>query len=262
MLLLFFSGCSNDEEKSPSPDEEGEYLTLRILTFNIYHGEATNGEIDMDLFAEIINNESPDLVALQEVDQGVLRSNNLDITAELSERTGLDGYFFKYRNYGGGEFGAAILSSFPVIDIDELEGETQSGRPPKVFPFVKVMVDKDTHIYFNSSHLSTTLEEAGAQARQLAEYYNNKLNKAPLLISGDLNLVPSSKEMKVLLDDFAISDNKLSYTSNTRGVLRRKIDYVLYPDNENWKVLEAKPICRTDASDHCAVLSVLRYKRL
>ena len=39
-------------------------FTLRILTYNIYHGETTDGRVDMDLFASIINEVKPDLVAL------------------------------------------------------------------------------------------------------------------------------------------------------------------------------------------------------
>lgn len=264
LALLFagnFSSCNSpSEEVEENPDEE-EYITLRILTYNIFHGEATNGDIDMDLFAEIINNESPDLVALQEVDKGVDRSNSLDITAELSQRTDLDGYFFKYRDYREGEFGAAILSKFPVVKIDEVIGRTLPDRPPKVFPFVKVKVDEETEIYFNSSHLSTTLEEAGEQAKQLVDYYTGKINRAPLIIAGDLNLKPDAQEMEVLLDEFSVSDRSLSFTSNTRGELVRKIDYVLYPDTDDWEVTEAKTICREDASDHCAVLAVLRFKK-
>lgn len=261
LLLAVPMSCNSSSEENENIPDEKEYITLRILTYNIFHGEATNGDIDMDLFAEIINNESPDLVALQEVDKGVARSNSLDITSELSERTGLDGYFFKYRDYREGEFGAAILSKFPVVEIEELIGYTLPDRPPKVFPFVKVKIDEDIEIYFNSSHLSTTLEEAGEQAKQLVNYYTGKIKREPLIIAGDLNLKPDAKEMEVLLDEFLVSDRNLSFTSNTRGTLQRKIDYVLYPDTEDWEVVETKTICREDASDHCAVLAVLRFQK-
>ena len=261
LLLMILMSCSSSlDEKSSVPDEE-EYITLRILTYNIFHGEATNGDINMDLFAEIINNASPDLVALQEVDKNVPRSKGWDITSELSERTNMTGYFFKYRDYKGGEFGAAILSKWPIVEIDEIIGYTLPNRAPKVFPFVKVEIDEGTEIYFNSSHFSTTLEEAGEQANQLMNYYTGKIKRAPLIIAGDLNLKPDSQAIEVLLEEFSVSDESLSFTSNTRGVLQRKIDYVLYPDNADWEIVEVKTICREDASDHCALLSVLRFKK-
>lgn len=263
LLMAITLGCSKESgpDEPTVPPEEEEYYTLRVLTYNIYHGETTNGDIDMDMFAEIISSVSPDLVALQEVDKNVPRSDYLDITNELSERTGLNGYFFKFRDYKGGEYGAAILSKFPVVDEDVVQGYHRTGAP-RVLPFVKVEIDDGVYVYFNSSHLSTTMEEGGKQTQQLSDYYNNTINKAPLLIAGDLNLEPDSHEMEVLLnDDFSVSDTELLNTFSTRTGMRKKIDYVLYPNNENWEVISTERICRVDASDHCAFLSVLRFKK-
>ena len=81
--------------------QQGSSITLRILTYNIYHGETTDGRVDMDLFASIINEVKPDLVALQEVDKNAKRTGVIDITEELSKRTGLKGYFVKHRYFQG-----------------------------------------------------------------------------------------------------------------------------------------------------------------
>ena len=104
-----------DNNTDQVPEEE--IFTIRVLTYNIFHGETTNGKIDMDLYAEIIKDQSLDLVALQEVDKHTTRTGGIDITAELSVGTGMEGYFGKFRDYGGGEFGAAILSKYPVEEF-------------------------------------------------------------------------------------------------------------------------------------------------
>jgi len=44
--------------------------TLRVLTYNIHHGEGTDGVFDLPRIADVIRSVEPDLVALQEVDQG------------------------------------------------------------------------------------------------------------------------------------------------------------------------------------------------
>lgn len=263
-FMMTGNSCSSEsnsqEEEILPPVEEDKEFTIRVLTYNIYHGETTNGSINMDLFAEIINNENPDLVALQEVDKGVERSEGIDITQELSDRTGMEGYFFKFRDFQGGDYGNAILSKFPVLETDFIRGYKE-GTHGVVFPFAKIQLDEDTHIYFNSSHLSTTLEEREVHTKQLAAYYEAELNKAPLIITGDLNATPESPEMEVLFESFKESDSTLSNTFSTRTGMRSKIDYILYPKNDNWEVIETKRICRIDASDHCAFLSVLKYTK-
>ena len=50
----------------------------RVMTYNIHHGEGTDSVIDMERIAQVINKWSPDLVALQEVDNGTTRSGNIN----------------------------------------------------------------------------------------------------------------------------------------------------------------------------------------
>lgn len=232
--------------------------TLRILTYNIYHGETTDGRVDMDLFASIINEVKPDLVALQEVDKNAKRTGVIDITEELSRRTGLKGHFVKHRDFQGGEYGNAILSRFPVTGIDVIEGykSTENGI---TIPSAKISLSKRTEITFTCAHLSTQLQDRKAQAKQLMGYYIAN-GRAPMIITGDLNAEPHHEEIKMLFEAFAEADTTFSNTFSTRTGLTKKIDYILYPKNDQWEVLETQVICRSDASDHCAFFAVLRFR--
>lgn len=267
-LILVFASvsiaeASNEPFSSSGSESEGEYYTLRVLTYNIYHGETNklDGVIDMDLFGQIIKDFSPDLVALQEVDKKTKRVKGLDLTEELSKRTGLDGYFCKFRDYQGGEYGTAILSRFPVVELELKDAFLPESGALKTLPFAKVEIDEDTYIYFNSSHLSLAFEERKIQIEQIVSYYEKELNLAPLIVSGDLNTEPDSEEMQVLLEKFSIADTTLSHTFSTRTGLVKKIDYILYPSNDNWEVVETQTACREDASDHCALFVILRFKK-
>lgn len=262
-FTLLFTSCSETKEapdKPIPPQPEEEFVTLRILTYNIFHAEATNGSIDLDLFAEIINEQKPDLVALQEVDNGTKRVGGIDITAELSKRTDLEGFFGVFRPYQGGEYGAAILSKLPVEEFISKPAFNTSEGVPRSLLYARVKVAEDHSIIFNSSHLSTIYEERSRQLDELADFYLADKEATPLIISGDLNAEPQSPEMERVLETFAVSDTKLNNTFSTRTGMRKKIDFVLYPNTDKWEVVETKRICRVDASDHCALLSVLRFK--
>ena len=49
-------------------------VTLRVMTYNIHHGEGLDGRVDTARIAELIKQERADIVALQEVDKGVRRT--------------------------------------------------------------------------------------------------------------------------------------------------------------------------------------------
>lgn len=62
-------------------DDPSVPATLRVLTYNIHHGEGTDGRFDLSRTAGLIATAEPDLVALQEVDQGTDRAGGVDQVA-------------------------------------------------------------------------------------------------------------------------------------------------------------------------------------
>src|SRR5690606_35287485 len=136
----------------------------------------------MDLFGQIIKDENPDLVSLQEVDKGTTRSGGIDQTAELSARTGLAGYFAKARVFQGGDYGVAILSKLPVEEFRNVPAY-KTGTYGTNYAYAKVKLDDDTYIWFNSSHLSTNLAERTVHVQESVNYYRTVLKREPLIIS-------------------------------------------------------------------------------
>lgn len=92
--------------------------TIKILTYNIYHGEENyaNGKSNLKKIAAVINRYKPDFVAMQEVDSMTKRTatfNNgvkKDLVAELAKLTGMHGYFGKAMDYSDGGYGEGLLS--------------------------------------------------------------------------------------------------------------------------------------------------------
>jgi endonuclease/exonuclease/phosphatase family metal-dependent hydrolase len=83
--------------------------TLRVLTYNIHHGEGTDGRFDLSRLAGVVTSVQPDLVALQEVDERTERTNGVDEVAELARLTDLHAVFGKAMDYLGGG-GVAVLA--------------------------------------------------------------------------------------------------------------------------------------------------------
>ena len=84
-LLLIALLCFNTWAQVPVDSSR----IVRVLTFNIYHGETMKGDFDLDLIAGVIKSVNPDLVALQEVDFYTNRAKNMDLATALGLRTGL-----------------------------------------------------------------------------------------------------------------------------------------------------------------------------
>src|SRR6186997_642124 len=76
--------------------------TLRVLTYNIHHGEGTDGIVDLPRLAHIVKSVQPDLVALQEVDLGTERASGVDQLHVLAQLTGMRAQFGKAMDYAGG----------------------------------------------------------------------------------------------------------------------------------------------------------------
>src|SRR6185503_1828899 len=91
---------------------------VRVMTYNIHHGEGTDGKIDLNRIAEVILSARADIVALQEVDRSVERTARRDLVAELAELTKMNFAFGKNIDYQGGDYGNAVLSRFRVLKYE------------------------------------------------------------------------------------------------------------------------------------------------
>src|SRR5258707_15896745 len=90
-------------------------VVVRVLTYNIHHGEGTDGEFDLPRLANVIKSVEPDLVALQEVDEATERASGVDELAELGRLTGMHTAFGKAMDFQGGAYGVGVLSRWSIL---------------------------------------------------------------------------------------------------------------------------------------------------
>jgi endonuclease/exonuclease/phosphatase family metal-dependent hydrolase len=232
----------------PQPERE-----LRVLTFNIHHGETIEGEMDLEAMAAVIRSARPDLVALQEVDVHTSRVGGISVVQELAELCKMDSYFAKAMDYVGGEYGNAILSSHPILEGAAFKLPSSAGHEPRVAASGLIALPADT-LLFISTHFdhSSGNPDRPAQAKAILDEFRGK--SRPSLLAGDLNDTPESETLKILQQHWSISGAPTDYTIPVKSP-SKKIDYILYAPQDGWKVVRSE-VLPDAVSDHLAVLTV------
>jgi len=236
---------------------------VRVVTYNIHHGEGTDGRLDLGRIAAVIKGCGADLVALQEVDQGTERSGGVDQAAVLSELTGLHATFGKAMDYRGGAYGLAALSRWPLSGAKVHPLPAEDKVEPRIALVATVQVgDGSTQIDFIVTHLD---HRAGStlrprQAAALREIFPNNDHQRLQLLAGDFNATPQTEAIVGLLTEWSDTAAGQGFSTIPAGKPNRKIDYVLARPVKRWRVIETRALEEATASDHRPVLAVLEVK--
>jgi endonuclease/exonuclease/phosphatase family metal-dependent hydrolase len=105
-------------------------VRLRLLTYNIHKGiGGVDRRYRLDRVTAVLGHYAPDVVLLQEVDDGARRSRRDRQVDLLAEGLGLPhrAFFPNVHVRGGGAYGNAVLSRFPVAAARNLD-LTYPGR--------------------------------------------------------------------------------------------------------------------------------------
>jgi endonuclease/exonuclease/phosphatase family metal-dependent hydrolase len=232
----------------------GQKPTIRVLSYNIHHGEGTDGKVDLPRLARVIRAADPDLVALQEVDRKTKRTGGVDQTAELARLTGLHGAFGKAIDYEGGEYGQAILSRVPLTSgtVHLLPGEPE--REKRIAFAVALKLD-GREITFATTHLHHQSDEfRQKQAVKLNEVFADSSH--PMILAGDLNATPTSKPLAVLTPKWGVTGGKNLFTFPAEKPTSQ-IDYVMYRPRDAFRMVGVSAIDEPVASDHRPLLAIL-----
>ncbi|HEX2252979.1 MAG TPA: endonuclease/exonuclease/phosphatase family protein [Thermoanaerobaculia bacterium] len=90
-------------------------VRFRVMTYNIHRCIGVDRRFRPERIVAIINHHDPDLVLLQEVDEGAPRSRELNLARELAEAAGYPHFALGHNvSLRKGWYGNATLSRFPV----------------------------------------------------------------------------------------------------------------------------------------------------
>lgn len=235
-----------------------EPIRLRVLSYNIHHAEGVDRKLDVERIASIIRAVAPDLVALQEVDQKVKRSQGVDQPAELARLTKMQVVFGANIPLQGGHYGNAVLSRLPIarhknhllpnIDASEQRGviEAEIDLPDTNEPLLLLA----THLDFRADE-----RERLASAKVINELVA-KHPKQIALLAGDLNATPESKTLQQFETLWTRANAKPMATVPVDQP-KQQIDFILFRPHDRWKVIEVNVLDEAVASDHRAIFAVL-----
>ena len=234
--------------------------TVRVLTYNIHHGEGMDGEFDLPRLARIIESTAPDLVALQEVDQGTQRASGVSELTELARLTHLHPAFAKAMDFQGGGYGVGVLSRWPLrhTEIHPLPGPPD--REPRTSLTVAVRINKSgPFLQFTSTHLDSGRDFGNriAQANELNRVLVHD-DGVPTILAGDMNSGLQAEAMQILDGDWknvSPDDPPPLIPTGRPG----RVDHVLVRPFNGWKVIESRVVDAPIASDHRPVLVVLQW---
>ncbi len=231
--------------------------TLRILAYNIRHGEGMDHVIDLERVAQLINELQADVVALQEVDSVVERTGGVDQTTVLAELTGMHCAFGAFFDYQGGRYGMALLSSYPIMSYTN--HWLPEGTEPRTGLAARIQLgDSGEEVIVVGIHLYRTPEQRYAQASGLVEIYRDETT--PVILAGDFNSLPDSEVIDLLQQYWTIpakGEDRLTYPSD---VPDREIDYIMYRPADRFEVVEHQVIDEPLVSDHRPILLELRLR--
>jgi len=240
---------------APSPGE------IRVVTYNIRAGLG-----GLDAVADDLRRLAPDVVALQEVERGVRRSREVDQARGLGEALGMQHAFAGSFQVEQGEHGIALLSRFPLSEVEVVRLPQGTGRWPRVA--LKARVDAPQGAFrIVCVHLARPwgwpLSNIGARLAQIRRIRESLAgDELPAVVAGDFNSFPISLEgiamSRVLRnawnpwrDGWATSFSLEAVGWPGGGI---KIDHVFHDpaweSRGNW-------VARPGASDHRAVIADL-----
>lgn len=235
--------------------------TLRVMTYNIHVGVGMDKKLDLQRVADVINDQHPDLVGLQEVDRGVKRTEGKDEIVELAKLTSMNYAFAHNLDYQGGQYGVAILSRFPIGVIDHRKYENKREAERRGMIRVEVDVGGKT-INFVTTHLDYQYEDGRVfETQQLLEFLSTQ--KFPLIVVGDFNDEPSGEAYKLMLAGFqdawvrsSAPGDGWSYPADKPA---KRIDYVFTRTSDRMRVKQIRTV-NTLASDHLPVVVDLELR--
>ena len=267
ICLSFMLACANKPLQNSAVRNKNEDASfdLRVLCYNIHHANPPSRPdvIDLDAIANVIKKERPHLVGLQEVDVSTERSGKSSHQAEkLAEMTGMKAYFAKAIDYGGGEYGVAILSRLPMEAMQNIPLPTATGTAgePRTLATAIITLPQEKKILFACTHLDAQRQDTNRllQINRIVEVL--KEEKLPVVIAGDFNSVSGTPVINILDSYFT-----RTCTTNCGFTIpeinpTRTIDFIAYAPASAFGVRNHYVVDEKYASDHLPVASVLTIK--
>jgi len=248
----------------PTPSSSSK--PLRVMSYNVHGCAGMDGRISTERIARVIARHNPDIIALQELDVGRLRSGGMDQAQVIAKKLQMKFHFHPVFRWNDEQYGNAILSRYPMAliktgSLPKLADKKQ--YEPRGALWVSIEFE-GKKIQIINTHLSFWPRERRLQMEALLseEWLQHPDCQGPVIVCGDLNALPKStsyrKISRKLYDSqVGLAGHRPRSTWCGRYPLGR-IDYVFVNDSFH---VHSITVPRTDldktASDHLPLITEL-----
>lgn len=235
---------------------------FRILTYNVHSCIGSDRKYDPARIAEVIAACEPDIIALQELDVGRIRTGGIDQAEAIALHLRMDVHFHPALHLEEERYGDAILTALPMRLVKA--GPLPSLGEPRGAIWVEVEVD-GVELQVINTHLGLWRRERLNQIATLLGplWLGSPSCRSPCILVGDFNSVPRSAAYRMLasrMTDAAsvIAPRRPGPTFPARLPLLR-LDHVFLDDSVQADDIRVhrSPLARA-ASDHLPLSADLR----
>jgi len=182
--------AKTSRSKAARPD------TLRIMTYNVHSCIGMDGKLSPERVARVIARHAPDVVALQELDVGRLRTTGMDQAHLIARILRMQFHFHPAIQLEEERYGNAILTHLPMrlIKAGLLRGvPRKSSIESRGAVWVAIDVGGE-EVQVLNTHLGLLPSERNLQAETLLgiEWLAHPQCRGLTILCGDFNALPSS----------------------------------------------------------------------
>jgi endonuclease/exonuclease/phosphatase family metal-dependent hydrolase len=234
-------------------------VEVRVLSYNIRHGEDKWGNSNLRDVLKVIQEQKPDLVALQAVDS--LADNEIvnHQIRRLAVQTGMYYLYGVSDSLSNGTHGVGILSRWPFEKSQKLPLPNSPGADPRTLLCGLVSPVQG----LNFRICSARLEYASVFDRALQSAYVNQLlanSIQPVLLALDMGARPNEQPYFSYRTRWLDAAQGSYLPTWTEGISGDRLDYLMALKNtrvrvKSYKVIQDYP----DASDHYPIVATFEF---
>lgn len=236
-------------------------MNLKLMTYNIQHGldyqKLLKKEriIDLDKIIDVIKQENPDIVALNEVYNDINNIETVEQTKYIAEKLGYKYYFFgkciTIKNTI--DYGNAIISKYPLSNFiihkipDPIIKKEKGCYESRVIIQCDLLINNQI-IKIYVTHIGLETEEKENGINKIIEITQNEES----ILMGDFNMLENNKNIQKLLNVYKnplLNNNNLASTYPSINP-KEKIDYIFTKNVD----VDKSYIVKKVASDHFPVI--------
>lgn len=232
--------------------------TVRVMDYNLHDAVNTDGRVDPEALAQVIEASGADIVGLQEISRGWLIWGGMDMLEWLSQRLDMP---YVWGPTADAQWGNAILSRYPIVGYGTFD------LPPGDVLLLRGFIVAQIEVAGNrltvvDTHFSEREGQDDIRANQAATIINTWNGSASTVIMGDLNALPNSEAVANFLNAGFIDISRVlgeqpTYTYYSANP-DHQIDYIFVSPDLHFSDFE---IPRTTASDHLPLVVTIKFGR-